>query len=335
MPPTVILIRHAQAAHNRDQAYALPDPDLTPLGEQQCATLHDALRHAPGRVGAAANNIQLIVTSPMRRTLQTTQLALRWLLDSSSSSDEQQQRGGGGGRVAIEARADWQENSDSPCDTGSAIATLARPPFCPPISFRSLLEPEPDDDDRYPAKTGRYAFTPEAIARRGLRARAWLYARPEKVVAVVSHAGFLRVGVCGCRFANADFRVFDFDPETKTGTTTAQVAVATPPGHEDQPFRLVEWEYTREKGGGLGRSEKGAFGMESQRWPLAVIGAGAGGALGQRTMEDLPRRFLRQPELEPPPPTPVRVPEEVVDEVPAAEEGESANGAEGKGRLVE
>jgi hypothetical protein len=34
--------------------------------------------------------------------------------------------------------------------------------------------------------------------------------RPEKAVIVVSHSGFLRLGVTGRWFMNADYRVFDF-----------------------------------------------------------------------------------------------------------------------------
>lgn len=107
----------------------------------------------------------------------------------------------------------------------------------PSVSFAAV-------DPVFPSKTGRYAFTPTAIASRGEDCRAWLRARPEKVIAVVSHSGFLRVGVCNRGFANADYRVFDFAED-----------------------HLVEWELTKNKGGGMSKSGKGWFGMESQPWP--------------------------------------------------------------------
>ncbi len=134
------------------------------------------------------------------------------------------------------------ENSDKPCDVGTPVADLA--PSFPEFSFEEV-------DPIYPAKTGRYAFSETAIVKRGAECRVWLRARPEKVIAVVSHSGFLRVGVSNCGFGNADYRIFDFAPDDE----------------EDREDRLVEWPLTQQSGGGLGRSMKGWFGVESQPWP--------------------------------------------------------------------
>ena len=71
--------------------------------------------------------------------------------------------------------------------------------------------------------------------------------RPEKVIAVVSHAGFLWVGVSHKKFENADLRIFDFAD-----------------GYEDIGGKLVEWELTESKGGGLGKSPKGTFDVEPE-----------------------------------------------------------------------
>lgn len=38
-----------------------------------------------------------------------------------------------------------------------------------------------------------------------------LRARPEKIVFVVAHSGFLRLGVVGFWFFNGDYRIFDFE----------------------------------------------------------------------------------------------------------------------------
>jgi hypothetical protein len=74
--------------------------------------------------------------------------------------------------------------------------------------------------------------------------------RPEKVIAVVSHSGFLRVGVSHRQYANADFRVFNFSQ-----------------GDEEIGGRLVEWEFTEKRGGGLGKSSKGVFPMGPGDYP--------------------------------------------------------------------
>lgn len=65
----------------------------------------------------------------------------------------------------------------------------------------------------------------------------------QRFIVVVSHSGFLRAGVTGSWFFNADYRVFDF--------AHPDVPAAAP-----QPVRLVQWESTREGGGGLGLSFK-------------------------------------------------------------------------------
>ena len=50
----------------------------------------------------------------------------------------------------------------------------------------------------------------------------------------------MRLGVTGCQYFNADYRVFDF------------AAMEGP----ESPYRLEQHAFTKEKGGGLGRSPK-------------------------------------------------------------------------------
>ncbi|EXK40672.1 hypothetical protein FOMG_07433 [Fusarium oxysporum f. sp. melonis 26406] len=127
----------------------------------------------------------------MRRTMQTAMLSLGWLVE----------RG-----VKIEGNADWQENSSKPCDTGSPISSVS--PSFPKVNFSSV-------DPLWPDKTSpsaeRYWYTKKSILARGQRALEDLKKRPEKLIFVVSHAGFLRLGVAGYWFFNSDYRVFDFD----------------------------------------------------------------------------------------------------------------------------
>jgi len=197
-----------------NQNYDLHDPALTPqLGFiTQCNELAKALRELP-----LAQEIELIVVSPMRRTLQTAQQGLGWLMD----------RG-----VPVILRPEWQENSDKPCDTGTAIPLMEKE--WPQFDWDSV-------DPLYPAKTGLYEYTRQGLLERGLMAKQWLKDRPEKVIAVVSHSGFLRVGISQKRYENADFRIFDFA----------------------EGLEVKEWELTEERGGGLGKSEKGLFPMET------------------------------------------------------------------------
>lgn len=130
-------------------------------------------------------------------------------------------------------RAEWQENSAKPCDTGLPILEASKE--FPEFDWSSV-------DPLYPSKTGLYEFTRQGLKRRGIEAKKWLKARPEKVIAVVSHSGFLRVGISSTRYENADFRIFDFAE-----------------GEGEDGLELVEWDITEKKGGGLGKSDKGHF----------------------------------------------------------------------------
>ncbi|KAK8197490.1 histidine phosphatase superfamily [Phyllosticta capitalensis] len=219
MPPVIVLCRHSEAEHNASQNYSLPDPPLTALGEQQSVQLGEHLRaNLP-----LAEQAELIVVSPMVRTLQTATLALDWLI----------KRG-----TPVRLDAGWQENSDKPCDTGSPLPTVKA--LFPSLDFSAV-------DPSYPDKTSPnnpYAFTRRAVLARGQACLRWLHARPEKVIIVVSHSGFLRTAVSQRRYANADYRVFEFDDDVIDGKG-------------EKLLRLREWEQTESLGGGMGRSEKG------------------------------------------------------------------------------
>ncbi|KAJ3571191.1 hypothetical protein NPX13_g5469 [Xylaria arbuscula] len=213
MPPTLILIRHAEAEHNETKNYSIHDPDLTKLGREQCADLRKGLIADP-----LAHQAELIITSPMRRTMQTALDTVDWLIEKG---------------VKIQADALWQENSAKPCDVGTAVSSLTDE--FPSIDYSTV-------DPVWPDKTSpagrQYHYTKSAVVARGQAALQKLYERPEKVIVVVSHSGFLRLGVTGCWFFNADYRVFDF------------AAMASP----GSPYQLEQHASTKENGGGLGRS---------------------------------------------------------------------------------
>lgn len=94
----------------------------------------------------------------------------------------------------------------------------------PAIDFSTL-------DPIFPKKEGPYAYTESAITTRAADFLSWARARPEKVIVVVSHAGFLRIGLVHRHFMNADYRVFSFKDDD---------AIAA----EGVEEGLVEWEET-------------------------------------------------------------------------------------------
>jgi broad specificity phosphatase PhoE len=118
MPPTIHLVRHGQAVHNLSQANNhLPDPELTALGEEQARGLIPKFPELA--------NVQLIVSSPLRRTIQTALLAF----------PSQLKRG-----LHIVALPEVQEVSDMNCDTGSDISVIRAEFEEQPIDF-DLVEP--------------------------------------------------------------------------------------------------------------------------------------------------------------------------------------------------
>ncbi|KAH8594508.1 histidine phosphatase superfamily [Bisporella sp. PMI_857] len=243
MPPTVILIRHAQAVHN----YSLHDPPLTDLGRQQCAKLATHLRTSSDPLFA---QVSLIAVSPMLRTLETCQLALSHLHSRPEHP------------VPVICLAEWQENSAKPCDVGSEVEV-----------FRKQFETFDwsQVDTVWPRKEGLYAYSRDGLTQRGIACRKWLR-KQEGVVAVVSHSGFLRVGVSYKKYENADYRIFSFAPDDVDAELGG---------------RLVEWELTEKNGGGLGKSPHGTFLMKPQDYgeQLEDVVEGKREDLGEATKE--------------------------------------------------
>ena len=227
MPPTLLLVRHAEALHNKTKDHTLRDPELSPLGVRQCTALRESLKKELPNLPA----VELILVSPMQRTLQTASIALDWLIAEG---------------VRVEADADWQEIYDKPCDTGSPISDIEGQ--YPSFDF-SMVDPV------YPDKSSprgtRYAHNRSAVLLRAQFALSKLYDRPEKLIIVVSHSSFMRLAVTGTQFANADYRIFDF----------------TRHGSEEDTYSLVEWDSTRSNGGGLGLSPKAQVDLGSGDWP--------------------------------------------------------------------
>ncbi|EER41618.1 phosphoglycerate mutase [Histoplasma capsulatum H143] len=196
MPPIIHCVRHAQGYHNLSHAnHILSDPLLTPHGESQCRALSAEFPHH--------SRIDLVVASPLRRTLYTALL---------SFEDQIKSKG-----LKIVALPEIQETSDVPCDVGSDLAVLRKEveengmpvdlelvggdwnsKFCVPglVSGGATAEQGITGlifDMAFfdIAQKGKWAPSAEAIANRAREARRWLKARPEKEIVVVSHGGFL------------------------------------------------------------------------------------------------------------------------------------------------
>lgn len=137
------------------------DPSLTPKGEDECRQLCQRFPYH--------QSVDLLVASPLRRTIYTTLLSFRPEIE----------RG-----VRLIALPEIQETSSLPCDTGSDAESLKQEMDGKLVDL-SLVH------DGWNSKSGRWAPTRAAVDERSRQARQWLKARPEKEIVVVTHGGLL------------------------------------------------------------------------------------------------------------------------------------------------
>ena len=163
MAPTIHLVRHAQGFHNLSiENESMQDPDLTPLGEEQCAALRKEFPHH--------DKLTKLFASPMRRTVYTC-------LHAFGTEDLK----------PIIAMPVFQEVSANPCDTGSAVAKVQ-------AEFQGIADYSRVEDswtDKGPGS--EYEPTVEKLTARGLKARRALrdLVGGDEHIVVVSHGGFL------------------------------------------------------------------------------------------------------------------------------------------------
>ncbi|RGP70171.1 phosphoglycerate mutase family [Fusarium longipes] len=197
MAPTIHLVRHAQGFHNLSlENESIQDPDLTPLGEEQCATLRKEFPHH--------DKLTKLFASPMRRTVYTCLHAF--------GTEELK---------PIIAMPVFQEVSANPCDTGSEVAKVQ-------AEFEGIADysrVEESWTDKGPES--EYEPTVEKLTVRGHKARRALrdLVSGDDHVVVVSHGGFLHFltddwyGVPEGRatgWSNCEFRSYQFvDPTGK------------------------------------------------------------------------------------------------------------------------
>lgn len=164
MAPTIHLIRHAQGFHNLSyENEKLPDPDLTPLGEQQCADLRTAFPHH--------EKLTHLLASPMRRTVYTCLHAF-----------------GKDKLLPVTALPVFQEVSAQPCDIGSPAAKSQAE-----FGHRADYSQVPDAwMDKGPGS--EYEPVLGKLLARGVKARKALReiaGDGDAHLAIVSHGGFL------------------------------------------------------------------------------------------------------------------------------------------------
>lgn len=171
MAKLIYFIRHGLAEHNaalekveltaedvlREYAGGYHDSRLAPFGMEEAA----AVGRAMGKLSPAP---QVVVTSPLSRTTATAVKAF-------------------GGSAPIVACELWRERSGRwPCERRRTRGVLAAD--FPTVDYSEI----PTEED---ALWGEQRETGQDASLRAAAAIRYLLARPEAVIAVVSHAGFL------------------------------------------------------------------------------------------------------------------------------------------------
>lgn len=181
-----------QGYHNLSTAnHVLPDPELTQLGEQQCAKLRDSF--------PSHSQIELVAASPLRRTIHTALLSFQPVFQAHPDY-----------KLILIPEA--QETSDVPCDTGSDPAVLQKEfvdrglpvdmslvhdgwnskvgsAFFFDITLLTIGRQKTNESGNL--QQGKWAPQIGALRNRAREVRQWLRARPEKEIVLVTHGGLL------------------------------------------------------------------------------------------------------------------------------------------------
>ncbi|KAJ5487113.1 hypothetical protein N7530_001413 [Penicillium desertorum] len=180
MTSEVHLVRHAESTHNVSKDMSQLDPGLTSLGFEQATRLTQTFPHAP--------QVGVILTSPLRRTLQTTLAAFSHVLDKRYF-DQGSSHGVENGATLI-LDPDLQERSALPCDTGSTSPALEK--AFPGLGAKDLVE-------GWQVKEGVYAPEDEAVKERAKRVRSRVAELSEHLkdeernhIVIVTHGVFMK-----------------------------------------------------------------------------------------------------------------------------------------------
>jgi broad specificity phosphatase PhoE len=159
MAPILHCVRHAQGFHNLDprNEESLSDPPLTKRGRDQCARLAKDFPYH--------DDIDLVISSPLRRTIETTLLGFGKLIQERQL------------KVLLEARC--QETSSKASDTGSE-ASLLIDDFGDVLDITRL-------EDGWNKNEGRWEMTDKNLKLHCDELREFISGLPQKNVLMVAH----------------------------------------------------------------------------------------------------------------------------------------------------
>jgi len=201
MPPTLYLVRHAQGENNIEDSHWIRDAVLTEKGKEQSLALRQDFPHH--------DDISLVISSPLRRAIQTASIAFSPTIARSE--------------VQYLVHPLAQEINSKQCDIGYDRADIQNqlPDLLPGKDLGFALSKIDLSlvHEGWNSKTGIYAPDREAVKRRAASLRSWLFQRSEDKIVLVTHGAFLHFltedwtgddPVRGTAYLNCEVRIFDF-----------------------------------------------------------------------------------------------------------------------------
>ncbi|KAM0791875.1 hypothetical protein ACM66B_004130 [Microbotryomycetes sp. NB124-2] len=201
MAKKVFLLRHGQALHNVEpEDHSIPDPILTQKGQLQALSV--ASRYACFFASLDPSQTT-IITSPLRRTIQTTLAAFASLLPPVAAHPV---------RLAIMPECVETGSGVKPCDTGS---DLEETKLLFPQEFLDWSRCRPGWNEN----KGFYDSSEQGLRNRAKWFRRYLRDECEtEIVVVVCHFGFLRritkTPPAGAVWPNSELREYRFRDES-------------------------------------------------------------------------------------------------------------------------
>ncbi|KAJ4485519.1 histidine phosphatase superfamily [Lentinula aciculospora] len=177
-------LRHGQAIHNVQKGWPERDPPLTEQGIVEATGV--PITFFP----------DLIICSPMARTIQTLYAILTKLKDHPMQSSSNRDM-----PVAVEIWPELRETHDhATCNLGRSRAELE-------AAYPSLDFSQCHEEWDYPGHTDERAFQRAESLLQELRTR------PENNVLIISHRGILQYTFGGEIFRNCEIRSYEFNDQ--------------------------------------------------------------------------------------------------------------------------
>ncbi|KAI0466920.1 histidine phosphatase superfamily [Xylaria cf. heliscus] len=176
----IFVLRHGQSFHNVHRGYPFRDPPLTELGCEQARNVK------------FSTDPDLIIISPMTRTIQTASLVFGHLIDRTRSAGH-----GPSKSVEVQIWPELREAHDAICNIG--IGRVELEAKFPQFDFSACNEVWD-----YPS------HSPENARERAerVRQRLTVLSASYKKIVVVTHRGFISFLVQGSRFDLCGISVF-------------------------------------------------------------------------------------------------------------------------------